>query len=74
MYKIAKILASRLKTVLGSVVEEVLSTYIKGRHILEGPLIINDVRSWAKKEKENIFLLKVDFEKAVDSINWDILI
>lgn len=49
MYKIiAKLLANRLKQVLGSVVDEVQSAYIEGRNILDGPLIMNEVLSWAK--------------------------
>lgn len=44
MYKImAKILASRLKWVVGTVVDEVQSIYIEGRNILEGPLVINEI-------------------------------
>lgn len=48
---VAKILALRLKTVIGSVIDDVQSAYIEGRHILEGPLILNEVCSWAKKSK-----------------------
>lgn len=74
MYKIvSKILASRLKQVVGSVVGEVQSAYIEGRHILEGPLMVNEVYSWAKNTKEKLFMLKIDFEKAFDSINWSYL-
>nr|KAJ0204712.1 hypothetical protein LSAT_V11C500243130 [Lactuca sativa] len=74
LYKVvSKILASRLKAVVGFVVDEVQSAYVEGRHILEGPLIINKVFSWAKNTKENLFVLKIDFEKAFDSINWGYL-
>lgn len=49
IYKIvAKILANRLKGV-GSVVDEVQSVYIKDRNILDGPFIINEIFTWAKK-------------------------
>lgn len=74
MYKIvAKILAGRLKRVVGTVVEEVQYAYIEERHVLEGPLIINEIHSWAKKSKEKLYMFKVDFEKAFDSLNWGYL-
>lgn len=74
MYKIlAKILTNRLKLVTESVVDEVQTAYVAGRNILDGPLIINEILSWAKKAKEKIFLLKIDFKKAFDSINWNYL-
>ncbi|GJV76433.1 RNA-directed DNA polymerase, eukaryota [Tanacetum coccineum] len=39
---IAKILANRLVGVLGIIVNEVQSAFITGRHILDGPLILNE--------------------------------
>lgn len=71
MYKIlTKALSLRLKSIIGHVVGDVQSAYITGRNILEGPLIINELCSWAKKAKKEMFMFKVDFEKAFDSINW----
>lgn len=69
----SKILDSRLKLAVGSVVDEIQSVYIEGRHILKGPLIIREVCSWAKKAKEKIFVLMVDFEKAFESLNSNYL-
>ena len=44
LYKIvSKILATRLKAVIGNVVDEVQFAYVEGRYILDGPLIINEV-------------------------------
>lgn len=51
-------------------VDEVQSAYVEGRNILHGPLIVNDIFSWAKKAKKKVLLLKFDFDKAFDSINW----
>lgn len=50
LYKIiAKILAIRLKRVIGDIVGEEQTAYVEGRNILDGPLIINEVFSWVKR-------------------------
>ncbi|GJY54252.1 ribonuclease H-like domain-containing protein [Tanacetum coccineum] len=66
---IAKVLANRLLKVVHSVVSDVQTAYIKGRQIVYGPLMVNEIISWASKKKERLFVLKVDFEKAFDSLN-----
>lgn len=67
---ISNALAARLKRVIGYVIEEVQTSFIEGRDILDGPMIINEIGGWAKWTKRCTFLLKVDFHKAFDSINW----
>lgn len=49
------------------------TTFIKDRNILDGPLILNEVISWIKKNKKKAFIFKVDFEKAFDCINREFL-
>nr|GEX53544.1 RNA-directed DNA polymerase, eukaryota [Tanacetum cinerariifolium] len=46
-------------------------SFIKGRQILDGPLILNEVISWCKARKEQLLMFKVDFQKAFDSVRWD---
>lgn len=71
IYKIiSKMLSTRIKAVIGKVVGEVQSTYVEGRNILDGPLIVNDICSWAKSIKNKILIFKVDFDK---SLNWEYL-
>lgn len=66
MYKIiANVLAARMKKVIGFVIYEVKTTYVDGRNILDGPLIINEIYYWEKNVKNKVFLFKVDFEKSV---------
>ena len=75
VYKIlAKVLFNRLKRVLPFVINEVQSTFVCGRYILDGVLITNDVvDDWKRSRKKGI-ILKLDFEKAYDSINWEFLL
>ncbi|GJW95557.1 RNA-directed DNA polymerase, eukaryota [Tanacetum coccineum] len=74
IYKIiAKILTNRLVGVMGGIVNEVQSTFIADRQILDGPFILNEMLSWCKKRKKQSLIFKVDFEKAYDSIRWDFL-
>nr|GFA93753.1 putative RNA-directed DNA polymerase, eukaryota, reverse transcriptase zinc-binding domain protein [Tanacetum cinerariifolium] len=70
---IAKVLANRLLKVINSIVSEVQTAYIQGRQIIDGPLIVNEILAWATKKKECLFILKVDFEKAFDSLDWSFL-
>ncbi|GJS77798.1 reverse transcriptase domain, reverse transcriptase zinc-binding domain protein [Tanacetum coccineum] len=73
-YKIlAKILAERVKKVVGEVVGDVQNAFIKGRLILDGVLIANETMDFVRKKKERGLVFKVDFEKAYDSINWKFL-
>ncbi|GJU70757.1 RNA-directed DNA polymerase, eukaryota, reverse transcriptase zinc-binding domain protein [Tanacetum coccineum] len=74
LYKIiAKILANRLVVVLGDIVNEVQSAFVADRQILDGPFILNEVLQWCKLKKKHSFILKIDFEKAYDSVLWDYL-
>ncbi|GJR84179.1 RNA-directed DNA polymerase, eukaryota [Tanacetum coccineum] len=73
-YKIiAKVLANRLSLVIPSVVGDVQMAFIKGRQITDGPLLVNEIISWAKKHRKKLLLLKIDFEKAFDSLSWSFL-
>nr|GEY74181.1 RNA-directed DNA polymerase, eukaryota, reverse transcriptase zinc-binding domain protein [Tanacetum cinerariifolium] len=73
-YKIiAKILANRLVTVLGDIVNEVQSAFIVDRQILDGSFILNELVQWCKSKKKQSVIFKVDFEKAYDSVRWDYL-
>ena len=75
MYKIlAKVLACRLCSVIGSVVSDTQSAFIKGRQIMDGILVANEIVDEAHRCKKELLLFKVDFEKAFDSVDWDYLI
>ncbi|XP_024642258.1 uncharacterized protein [Medicago truncatula] len=70
MYKIlAKFLVNRLRVVMSSVVAETQSAFVKNRQILDGILIANEIVDEARKDKKELMLFKVDFEKAYDSVD-----
>ena len=74
LYKIlAKVLANRLRLIIRSVVSDSQSAFIKGRQILDGVLVANEIVDEARKSRKELLLFKVDFEKAYDSIDWGYL-
>ena len=74
LYKIlSKVLANRLRLVMDSVISDSQSAFIKGRQILDGILVANEVVDEAHRHKKEMILFKVDFEKAYDSIDFGYL-
>jgi hypothetical protein len=74
LYKlVAKVLAGRLAKVLGAVIPNTQSTFLKGRQLVDGVVVVNEVIDYAKKFHKECLIFKVDFEKAYDSVDWDFL-
>jgi exonuclease III len=74
LYKIlAKVLANRLRSVIGTVVSESRTAFVKSKQILDGILIANEAVDEATRLKKELLLFKVDFEKAYDSVDLNYL-
>jgi hypothetical protein len=70
LYKLlAKVLAVRLGKVMDSITSKNQSTFIKGRFLADGVVVLNEVVDFAKRSKKECLILKVDFEKAYDSVS-----
>ncbi|XP_058784174.1 uncharacterized mitochondrial protein AtMg01250-like [Vicia villosa] len=41
--------------------------------MMDGVLLVNEIIDWSKRKKRSCLLLKVDFEKAYDSVSWNYL-
>ncbi|GLU01659.1 hypothetical protein SLE2022_189580 [Rubroshorea leprosula] len=71
MYKIlAKLLANRLKVALDGIVGEQQMAFIRGRQLMDGVVVANEVIDDVKKKRKETFLFKIDFEKAYDKVSW----
>lgn len=64
-----KVVASRLKKVIGLVISETQSASMYGRQILNDVLISNEIVYKVRKKIKGVVLFKVDFEKAYDSVD-----
>jgi len=74
LYKIiSKVLASRMKKVLPSIINESQSAFVKGRGILDSVFLANEVAEDLRRNGRIGLCLKVDFEKAYDSVRWEFL-
>ncbi|GAU25113.1 hypothetical protein TSUD_274020 [Trifolium subterraneum] len=74
LYKIlTKVLAARLKKVMGNLISEVQLAFLPNRKILDGVLVVNELIDLAKRRKDNCLFFNVDFERACDTVNWNFL-
>jgi len=61
LYKLlSKVLASRLSNEMNSIISVSQSAFLKGRHLVDGVLIINEVVDLAKRENRECLIFKVD--------------
>nr|GEV36318.1 RNA-directed DNA polymerase, eukaryota, reverse transcriptase zinc-binding domain protein [Tanacetum cinerariifolium] len=63
----------RLSSIIGTLVSKEHSAVIRGRQILDGPMILSEVIDWCNQKKRKTMIFKVNFEKAYDSVRWDFL-
>nr|KYP50529.1 Putative ribonuclease H protein At1g65750 family [Cajanus cajan] len=71
LYKIiSKVLANRMKGVLDDIINEQQLGFVPGRNLFDSVLVANEVVDYVKKN----FVLKVDFKKAYDSVDWRYLL
>ncbi|MCH81419.1 LINE-1 reverse transcriptase like, partial [Trifolium medium] len=74
LYKLlSKILAGRLKRVLGKVISGCQSAFLPSRQIMDGVVVLNENIDLAKRRKNECMIFKVDFERAYDTISWNYL-
>ena len=74
IYKIiTKVLSFRMKDVLSLVIDESQSAFLKDRGMLDSVLMANEVVEEITRKQRSGICLKVDYEKAYDSVRWKFL-
>ncbi|XP_050232953.1 uncharacterized protein LOC126681456 [Mercurialis annua] len=70
---LSKVLANRLAPCLPDIISENQFGFIKGRSIHECHSIASEIINLSSRRKEQNFLIKLDFQKAFDSISWSFI-
>jgi hypothetical protein len=74
LYKVvSKLLANRLKGVLGKYISEEQSAFVEGRSIIDNALIAIEIIHCLKRRTKGAkgeLTLKIDFSKAYDKVEW----
>jgi len=74
VYKIlARVLASRLQPIVGTLISNSQNTFIGGRQILDSILVANECLESRLRSGIPGVLCKLDLEKAFDHVNWGFL-
>ena len=63
----------RLGKVCNRLVATNQSAFIKGRYILESVVVAHEIVHSVHSSKEPGVIIKLDYEKAYDRVNWDFL-
>ena len=75
LYKIlSKVLANRIKRVMGLIISQSQNAFVEGRQILDAALVANEAMDSVLRKKYKGILCKLDIEKAYDHIRWDFLL
>lgn len=75
IYKIlSTILVRHLKPILHHIINQEQSSFVEGRQILDGIVLTHETIHSMQSQKTKVILLKLDFSKAYDWLNWDYLL
>jgi hypothetical protein len=64
----------RVEPVMNKLIHPCQNAFIKGRFIADGVMLLQEVLRESKSRKKQGVVLKIDFEKAYDKVNWNFLI
>jgi hypothetical protein len=68
-----KVGTNRVTGLAQKVIRPTQSAFIPGRNILEGVVVLHETIHELQRKKMDGVLFKIDFKKAYDKVNWNIL-
>ena len=75
LYKImTKVITLRAEPVMGKLISNCQNAFIKGRNIMDGVLSLHEILHEARRKKQQALVLKLEFEKAYDKVDWNFLL
>lgn len=74
LYKlVTKTLTIRLELVADKLIHNTQTAFMKNRNIMSGIMCMHEIVHETKRRKEIGIILKLDFEKIYDKVNWNLL-
>lgn len=74
-YKIiTKCIANRLKLTLDNIIDPMHTAFLSGRSILDSVALVDELLAHLHETKTPGMILKIDFKKAFDRINWSFIL
>lgn len=70
---LAKMMATRIKLEMPKLISRNQFAFLQGRCLTDAYMVTSELINWCRVKKEEIFMLKIDFEKAFDKMKWDAL-
>jgi hypothetical protein len=75
LFKIfTKTLTVRSKTYMLKIIHHCQKAFIRGRYITDGVMLLQEIPRETNVKKKQGVILKIDFEKAYDKVNWNFLL
>jgi hypothetical protein len=75
LFKIfTKALTVRSEILMLKLIQPCQTAFIRGRYITDGVMLLQEILRETKFRKQQGGILKIDFEKAYDKVNWDFLL
>jgi hypothetical protein len=74
LYKwLTKVATLRVEPFMNKLISPCQTAFIKGRNIMDGVMSLHEILHEAKRKKQQGVVLKLDFEKAYDKVDWNYL-